>query len=327
MLPDQSSSHASLGFPGHRSRTSTLGSSFVQDRQTYEREIEFLHNHLKATQEVLQRVHLELEESQVQVAEDAGVIGHLNQKLAELEDLVQKQKMTISNQSKTISDPRLIRRHQSPGGLLPVTPHPQGLGLVPTPFESPYSNRSQFSVGTFDPPPTYDSAMSSSVAPRMAQQSPAPFSQPQPFGYPPVGLTPMWDPMAWANGGSYPIAYFDIATCIAEFSSRFRELWAKTELFGQVHANTPNVYRDSQLDRQVKNYVMSVSDKYGASSLLGSSATRFFLVAKAINAFLVREVLKITVVKGFDPAADSEIGNIKKQLFPGKWPTFFLHDI
>ena len=168
--------------------------------------------------------------------------------------------------------------------------------------------------------------MGSSVAPRISQQSPAPFSQPQSFGYQPVGLTSVWDPMAWTNGSSYPIAYFDIATCIAEFSSRFRELWAKTELFGQVHANTPNVYKDSQLDRQVKNYVMSVSDKHGASSLLGSSETRFFLVAKAINAFLVREVLKITVVKGFDTAADSEIGNIKKQLFPGQWP-IFLRDI
>lgn len=62
---------------------------------------------------------------------------------------------------------------------------------------------------------------------------------------------------------------------------------------------------------------MSVSDRQGASSLLGSPATRFFLVAKAINAFLVHDVLKVTIIKGFDAQADMEIGGIKKQLFPG----------
>lgn len=66
---------------------------------------------------------------------------------------------------------------------------------------------------------------------------------------------------------------------------------------------------------------MAVSDRNGASSLLGSPATRFFLAAKAVNAFLVREVLKVTIIRGFDVQADAEIGGIKKQLFPGEFPS------
>jgi len=127
----------------------------------------------------------------------------------------------------------------------------------------------------------------------------------------------IWDPLSWSNGSPYAAAYLDPTTCIAEFSSRLRELWTKTELFGQVHANVPSIYKDSHLDKRVKEYIMSVSDRQGASSLLGSPATRFFLVAKAINAFLVHDVLKVTIIKGFDAQADMEIGGIKKQLFPG----------
>lgn len=104
-------------------------------------------------------------------------------------------------------------------------------------------------------------------------------------------------------------------TNAAEISSRFRDLWAKTELFSQLYTNTPNAFRDSHLDTRVKDYIMTVSDKHGASSLLESRATRFFLVTKAVNFFLAQEVLKDTVViSGFNNETDAEVSSLMDQL-------------
>lgn len=104
----------------------------------------------------------------------------------------------------------------------------------------------------------------------------------------------------------------------AEFSSGFQALWLKAETFGHLHANFPDVQRDSRMDNKTKQVLMSVSDQSTASFLLNNSSTRFFLVAKVINNLLTREVLKITVIKGFSADADSEIGLIKRQIFPGE---------
>lgn len=279
-------------------------------------------------------MYLDLEDSRARIAQDTVLIGGLQDKVVELEALVQKQKVTISNQSKTISDPRLIRKQQQQqqhpscgnGTVVPMTPqrHAQGQGQCQglSPFESPYSARSGFSgasgasgvgVEYLPPPPMFD-VNGNGVVPKFPGQC-----QDQLLpGVNPLPIPSIWDPLAWSNGSPYAVAYLDPTACIAEFSSRLRELWAKTELFGQVHANIPSVYKDSHLDKRVKEYIMSVSDRQGASSLLGSPATRFFLVAKAINAFLVHDVLKVTIIKGFDEQADMGIGGIKKQLFPGE---------
>lgn len=345
MFSDISSSSTNgTGTPGptlgHRSRTSsstpaTSFSASQHHQQDLELEIDYLRTHLQSTQETLQTVYLELEDSRAHIAQDTVLISGLQEKVVELEALVQKQKVTISNQSKTISDPRLIRKQQQqqvPGGnevVVPMTPqrhghgHGQGQCQGPSPFESPYSTRSGYSgagVGPFEPPPLLDVDGNGVVSQFPGQGQSQPF-----FGVNPP-LPAIWDPLAWSNGSPYAVAYLDLSSCIAEFTSRLHELWTKTELFGQVHANTPSVYKDSHLDRRVKEYIMSVSDRQGASSLLGSPATRFYVVAKAINAFLVHDVLKVTIIKGFDAQADMEIGGIKKQLFPGEHPNYTIKD-
>lgn len=288
-------------------------------------------------------MYMKLEDSRAHIAQDTVLIGGLQEKVVELQALVQKQKVTISNQSKTISDPRIIRKQsqqqqqqqQVPGcgngAVTPMTPQRHGQGQCQglSPFESPYSTGSGFSGASgasgagveYSPPPPMFDINGNGFVPQFSGQC---RGQPLP-GVNPLPLPSIWDPLAWSNGNPYAVAYLDPTTCISEFSSRLRELWTKTELFGQVHANVPSIYKDSHLDKRVKEYIMSVSDRQGASSLLGSPATRFFLVAKAINAFLVRDVLKVTVIKGFDAQADMEIGGIKKQLFPGTSPGTIIY--
>ena len=104
----------------------------------------------------------------------------------------------------------------------------------------------------------------------------------------------------------------------SDFANKFLSLWHKTETFGVLYGNNPNDHRDSEIDHKVKEYVMSASDRSAASALLGHESTRFFLVAKAINYFLTMVVLRVSVIRGFDSTADSEIGQIKGIMYPGK---------
>lgn len=341
----------------------------ISPPQPHEYEIEYLQRCLHAANEKLQEQETELEECRAQIERDTRIVYHFNEQIASLEDLVHKQKMTISNQSKTISDPRLVRRVQmslssSPasmsglvgagagagtaGGLLSLTSQPQlqqqqGHHQLPgftasTAFETTRSQQLPIGGGVFETSPTTRSALEissggNSIAPGLVSQSQEQITlsslssssqtqamhQAQPvFGN---QTPPVWDPVAGTNRISLCASgYLDPATCLSEFASRYRELWAKTELFGQAHANTPNVFKDSHLEKSVKDYIMMVSDKHGASSLLGSHGTRFFLVAKAINNFLAREVLKVSVIKGFDDQVDTEVGYLKRQIYLGGYP-------
>ena len=103
----------------------------------------------------------------------------------------------------------------------------------------------------------------------------------------------------------------------AEFSSRLNSLWLKSETFANFHANVPNIYKDSHVEQKIKQNLMKISDQSSASFLLGNASTRLFLVAKVINHYLAREVLKINIIKGLYAEVDSEIRLIKQQIFPG----------
>lgn len=357
-----SSPETSPGEPGPtlRDPTPIITITPPQARPAYEYEIEYLQRCIRATHNRLQQKTSELDESRAQIEDDSRVIVQQNEQIAALEDLVHKQKITISNQSKTISDPRLLRRMHvgsstsplsvstlSPasasgfgvGGRLSLVPHGQQLPVGGGVFETNPPVSSVFDVGGgnnamsggLSMPLEYNTNVSSSALSSSQVQQSQSQSQPQPqaqaqaqllAGNPnPAYATPppVWDPVAWSNGtSSCASGYLNPGSCLLEITSRFRELWAKTELFGQIYANTPNAFKDSHLDIRVKDYVMSVSDKHGASSLLDSPATRFFLVAKAINVFLVREILKVTMIQGFNDQADVEILSLKEQITPGQ---------
>lgn len=289
-MSDTPASPAGLLTPGRRHLLGSPGPGVFQSQpRPYDlllRELEQLQARHKATQE-------QLEDARRQIMRDNTAIQKLEAKIVELEELVQKQKTTISNQSKTIADPKGLRKKQS-GALLPVTPHRQ-VSNRPS-FDTPFSNRAPNSShsGVFDlPPPRFDLQSATRPQSVLGHVSPA---------------------------TSLPSSHIDFGSISSQFASRFQELWLKIERFGQIHANVPNVYNDSHIEKRIKEYIMAVSDQSNASFLLGSNVTRFLLFAKAINFYLVRDILKITIIKGFNAAADTEIGNIKKCLFPGEVP-------
>lgn len=319
-MPSETS--LSNGFPGTSGRSSSVASAQPENLQVkaqdaLRRDDEHLRGLLKEKEEQLRRVEAELDVSQKQMVEDADTIKHLHWKIAELESLVNKQKQTISNQSKALSDPKILRKKHSAAGILAITPHRQGSGLVKSPFSTNENH------GVYEhPPPAFSLRSSSSTISRVSLPPPSPAGPSHPFGNDHQGgLSPTRTLHPRDSSGSLvspSSAHFDLGKGITDFASKFQDLWTNTETFGQVHANVPNIYRDSKLDKQVKEYLMATSDKMSASRLLANPATRYFLIAKLINFYLVRDVLKITVVKEFDAMADTEIGQIKKQMFPGK---------
>jgi hypothetical protein len=276
-------------------------------RPTYEqlsRDHEQLQTNFRATRQQLERTQIELGEALNKSAHEQTQIARLQSKVEELEELVQKQRTTISTQSKTISDPKNLRSQN----CLTDTPHkrPSRHNLL----ETPHSNHQH---GIFDrTPPLCD--VSSHATPRNGRFATSSQQHLQPYRHDIEPVSPTRGSLlAPPNGGlMMPEEH------TAEFSSAFQSLWLKGETFGHLHVNVPDIQKDSRIEQKVKQVLMSISDSSTASFLLNNASTRYLLVAKVINNHLTREVLKLNVIKGFNASGDSEIGQIKRQIFPGK---------
>ncbi|THC97813.1 hypothetical protein EYZ11_002729 [Aspergillus tanneri] len=218
-------------------------------------------------------------ELQKMLDECTQAIQELHLQIAELEELVQKQKRTISHQSKVISDPR-VHRAVPIIPLFPLTPQHPGPSLVASPF-TPQSGLSPGSSIFDRPPPRF----SLSESPDPFAPSPGPNSTNQP-----------------KEGCNCPhiCALFDTDTTISTLSIRFRNLYQRTEIWGYTHANVPQIRKDSRLDAQKKEYLIALADRSQVSALLGDTSTRYYLVAKALNYYLVQEILKISVARLYD---------------------------
>lgn len=139
-----------------------------------------------------------------QAAQDSGTIQQLNARITELEQLVEKQKATISNQSRSIRTPKLkkakFRKHRaSTPAMYPATPQYQtpmatrqsSAVASPPPYHAPsYQTPSQMvnqypRLSVYDQaPPKFDISVNSMMPMPMA---PVQFIRTtesmQPFGY------------------------------------------------------------------------------------------------------------------------------------------------
>ncbi|KAE8377846.1 hypothetical protein BDV26DRAFT_262810 [Aspergillus bertholletiae] len=277
---------------------------------TYADGISLLQTRVKATQERLKEVEAALNRCHEYRARDIETVSEQRIKILELEDLIQKQKTTISNQSKAIADPKTIRIRQStvPVPIFPLTPSTttQPRPTVRLPHSNIPSSASPYSPSVFAPSlPSIDLPVS--IIPQGNLTSLKENSKSS-LG----GKEDNLPPNTWSLGSS-----FDVKTVIPLISARLQSLFSTTQMFGHMYTNFPSIQFDSQLNPQVKEYVMSISDKIHASTLLGNPCTRLCVVSKAINFNLVHEILQPTVVQGFDAQIDRETKEIQKYLTTG----------
>ncbi|EAW07251.1 uncharacterized protein ACLA_019560 [Aspergillus clavatus NRRL 1] len=119
---------------------------------------------------------------------------------------------------------------------------------------------------------------------------------------------------------SEPGLPYDLQRATENFGVRLRLLWREAEDFSITFASLPDPVRDAQLRPRIMDYLVRVSDRSIASDLLGSSTTRFHLVTRAINEWLLDHVLNENMVKEFDTAAYDEFLQLKMHLIRSEVP-------
>ncbi|KAL4909888.1 hypothetical protein BDW74DRAFT_143954 [Aspergillus multicolor] len=99
-------SNASSSDPG------SPGPNIHYEKVGYTQQPSYTYSDYSALPEV-ERLRHELEDARIRIDRDTNVINSLHEKVTQLDELVKKQQVTISNQSKTISDRRPLRKQQS----------------------------------------------------------------------------------------------------------------------------------------------------------------------------------------------------------------------
>ncbi|RJE25323.1 hypothetical protein PHISCL_02352 [Aspergillus sclerotialis] len=320
--------------------------------------------------EKMHQMQLDADMSRSQAMQHANTIQSLNAKVAELEALVEQQKLTIINQDRTMEEIRTqVQRHVSPDKLFPVTPQNPGRGRmgyqcrspgVPPPpsFHGASSAPPHFNGNVYNQnPPQFGAGTNSTMALALASQA-TPASQMQTFAhnnFGNAGVQPQTqvfriipDPFVSGEGQiqapqiipdgfgsvqpqtqalqSIPNPFglthpYNFENGALEFERRFAHLWIRTQKFGELQTNIPDMQRDKAMDQVIEEYIMKVSSKRIASKLLSDPSSRRFLVTKALNFYIVEEVLKLTTISGFDKNIDDKVANCIGQLYPDTEPS------
>lgn len=102
-------------------------------------------------------------------------------------------------------------------------------------------------------------------------------------------------------------------------AGHFQSLWIKADQFGKNHALGDDVpLLPDQLPTRLKDYMMVHSSPEIATRFLNCPGNKQRYVAKVINFYLCKKVLKYTeVVRGCDLLIDSEITSHKKRITHG----------
>lgn len=319
---------------------------------------------VEAAHEKVRRMQLDVDMGRSQAMRHVNTIESLKARIAELEVLVEQQKLMTSNPGRTIEEIQ-VQQHVSPGQLLPVTPQNPGHGVIgyqgrsagapsPPTFFTSSSAPPRFNRNVYNQTPVQFGASTNNTMGGGPASQATPANQMPTFAHDNIGNVAMESQAQVVNAIPDPFVSgenqiqapqiitdvfgsvqlqtqalqtipdlfglthpYDFEKGALEFERRFAQLWIKTQQFGELQANVPNVQRDKALDRIVKDYIMKVSSQRTASRLLFDSKTRCVLVTKAIAFYIVEEVLKLTTVSGFDKDIDAKVANCFGQLHPG----------
>ncbi|OJD18477.1 hypothetical protein AJ78_01466 [Emergomyces pasteurianus Ep9510] len=292
--------------------------------------IDRLHGRLNAAEMDLTHTRGKLEEARTAAQRDRDTIRKMENRIIELEDTVNKQKATISTQSKTISSASKSKhralsftfttpQHHLTNGQEAIrvsryqhvfnNPPPKfGLGDPATPGSAGNQDTNATGGARSNNPNTRTTTMSSidrlnafvpPIGPKAAAEEKAVLLSSLPMN-PPEGMMIMEETNFSAM----------------DFGYKFHSLFQKSESFGQLYINSSSGYTDNMIASEAMVHLMLASHPDSLPALLADPTTRFVLLIKAINSYLISKVLRICVVSGFDSTADSEIGQMTTLLYP-----------
>ncbi|KAL1978172.1 hypothetical protein VTN31DRAFT_1031 [Thermomyces dupontii] len=235
-------------------------------------------------------------------------ISSLKAKISHLQNIIEKQKMTIARQSKIIA--------QRPQNVLP----------------SNNSNRNRNGNGnsmvlwTRPPAPMPQTHQQNTLSPLTANHHAGPFASSQ-------SSVPNQDLVRYRYAGhfasrpqvsrpqnGYGMTSNTVVDAfehkVAYFSSQFHGLWDMTDAFGRNF--TARVDEPNGLNI---GYVLSFLPDHKMLAAPSNDPTiRCLLVITAINRYIIQDIVKFyNVVRGVDHAVDKELLSLKKNLHAGKY--------
>ena len=217
-------------------------------------------------------------------------IKRLQQKVAELEEVVGRQARTIKVQSEQIAAPKEVNR----------TPH-RGTTTPGAVFE-------QRQQAYQKPAPIYRGQPVQSANSSFQANAP-----PQPFGIQ-TSATQANSFGAQGTSSSLVVQSDDIPQ--VNWVEEFSDFFDLTLTFCRTFANVPNDQRDHALYGNVLSELQRVSHPAVVRDLLGSNDTRYFLVSTLINHAICEDIFRSALVKGYSAESDKKIGEIRRAIKP-----------
>ncbi|KAH8434224.1 uncharacterized protein LDX57_011862 [Aspergillus melleus] len=258
---------------------------------------------------------------------DDGSEGEeLHESMLGLEERIvgrERQQRTVTHQSRAVSDARVRPVVPVPPAIPTQHPAPN---VVATPFQaprsglfqhgqsgiSPSSSNQQHQTLPFNPLNRSSGSIRIGAAHGKAPQELGPFA-PETF---PEHLS-ITDSRVKCKC-PHLCEVFDAGATVSNISARLVDLYRRVGVWASVHANVPLHRWNSNLGPQAEEYLKGLADPSQLPALLSFPTTRHFLVAKAINYYLVRNILKVNIAGAFSTVASQEISEIQTQLAAGK---------
>ncbi|KAL9122440.1 MAG: hypothetical protein Q9187_001002 [Circinaria calcarea] len=283
-----------------------------------------LHQRIGRLEATVEMVERERDEARAEVEKLRG-------RVAELEEAVGRRDTTIRLQSQQIQKgppnptPRRLETPHRPTVALPnVYQRPPPLYNAPTLAAPPLpsSNQQQTSTNT-------------TVAPTQTNRGPAVPLNPKATYNPPTAIqvraanpsansAPVVPPAASVSWSQQHFSLNEGTMVVQggnpteiDFTRDLAQLFKLVEDFCWKNASRPNPILDNDLPDHLSASFGKLSHPSIFPTILGSSSTRHFLLARHVNTALTEWVFRLHVIRGFDAVLEEAIKENRKHLQPG----------
>lgn len=97
--------------------------------------------------------------------------------------------------------------------------------------------------------------------------------------------------------------------------AQLAKVWRMAVSFARSHVNTPSTARDNAMPQRIKDILLNAATRTTAFQFMSTPLCRYFLVAKVIVQWLMKNVLKVDSFTGFDSNVDRVIESCRNQIY------------